>query len=107
MGRRVGLGREQFARCFGSNLARARNAADVSQDELAFRTSTHRTAISQIERGLSLPGLDSAMRFAAALEMSLDELLAGIEWQSPEMQIGKFKIPDPEENEPPRFSSER
>jgi len=79
----------------------------VSQDELAFRTSTHRTAISQIERGLSLPGLDSAMKFAAALETSLDELLAGIEWQSPEMQIGKFKIPNPEENEPPRSSRER
>jgi transcriptional regulator with XRE-family HTH domain len=107
VGRRVGLEREQFARCFGINLAKARNAADVSQDELAFRTSTHRTAISQIERGLSLPGLGSAMKFAAALETSLDELLAGIEWQSPEMQIGKFKIPDAEENEPPRTSSER
>jgi len=47
------------------------------------------------------------MKFAAALETSLDELLAGIEWQSPEMQIGKSKIPDPEENEPPRSSSER
>ena len=50
VGRRVSLEREQFARCFGI-LAKARNAADVSQDELAFRTSTHRTAISQIERG--------------------------------------------------------
>jgi hypothetical protein len=40
---------------------------------------------------LSLPGLDSAMKFAAALETSLDELVAGIEWQSPEMQIGKFQ----------------
>lgn len=107
MGRHASLQREQFARCFGINLAKARGAADVSQDELAFRTSTHRTAISQIERGLSLPGLDSAMKFAAALETSLDELLAGIEWQSPEMQIGKFKIPDAEENEPPRSSSER
>jgi transcriptional regulator with XRE-family HTH domain len=107
MGRHASRQREQFACCFGINLAKARRAADVSQDELAFRTSTHRTAISQIERGLSLPGLDSAMKFAAALETSLDELLAGIEWQSPEMQIGKFKIPDPEENEPPRSSSGR
>lgn len=76
MGRHASLQREQFACCFGINLAKARRAADVSQDELAFRTSTHRTAISQIERGLSLPGLDSAMKFAAALETSLDELLA-------------------------------
>jgi transcriptional regulator with XRE-family HTH domain len=69
-------------------------------------TSTHRTAISQIERGLSLPGLDSAMKFAAALETSLDELVAGIEWQLPEMQIGKFKIPNQEGNEPQRSSKE-
>jgi len=46
MGRHASLQREQFARCFGINLAKARSAADVSQDELAFRTSTHRTAIS-------------------------------------------------------------
>jgi transcriptional regulator with XRE-family HTH domain len=107
MGRNASVQREQFALCFGINLAKARSAADVSQDELAFRTSTHRTAISQIERGLSLPGLDSAMKFAAVLETSLDELLSGIEWQSPEMQIGKFKTPDPEENESPRSSSEQ
>jgi hypothetical protein len=46
------------------------------------------------------------MKFAAALEMSLDELVAGIEWQSPEMQIGKFKIPNQEENEPQRPNNE-
>lgn len=39
MGRHASLQREQFARCFGVNLAKARGAADVSQDELAFRTS--------------------------------------------------------------------
>jgi hypothetical protein len=38
MGRNASLQREQFARCFGVNLAKARSAADVSQDELAFRT---------------------------------------------------------------------
>ena len=39
--------REHFARCFGLNLAKARKAADVSQDELSFRASMHRTAVSQ------------------------------------------------------------
>lgn len=52
-------------------------------------------------------GLVLPTRAALRFNEILGELLAGIEWQSPEMQIGKFKIPDPEENEPPRSSSER
>lgn len=94
MGRKERLEREHLAELFGANLARARRAADVSQDELAFRSSTHRTAISQIERGLSLPGLDSALKFAAVLETSLDELLGGVAWEAPEMAVGKFQLPD-------------
>ena len=94
MGRRSRLEREHLAECFGANLAKARRAADVSQDELACRSMTHRTAISQIERGLSLPGLDSALKFAAVLETTLDELLEGIAWEAPEMAVGKSQFPD-------------
>ena len=94
MGRRSRLDREHLAGCFGANLAKARRAADVSQDELACRSATHRTAISQIERGFSLPGLDSALKFAAVLEMTLDELLEGIAWEAPEAAVGKFQFPD-------------
>lgn len=83
-----------MAECFGANLAKARRAADVSQDELACRSSTHRTAISQIERGLSLPGLESALKFAAVLETPLDELLDGIAWKAPEAAVGNFEFAD-------------
>lgn len=41
---------------FGDNLARCRRLADISQDELSVRASVHRTEISQIERGLRIPG---------------------------------------------------
>jgi transcriptional regulator with XRE-family HTH domain len=105
MGRRATLEREHLAECFGTNLAKARRAADVSQDELACRSSTHRTAISQIERGLSLPGLDSALKFAAVLETSLDELLDGVAWKAPEAAVGKFEFADQTSKEPQRASS--
>jgi len=36
---------------FGQNLARCREGADVSQEELSFRASIHRTEVSLLERG--------------------------------------------------------
>jgi transcriptional regulator with XRE-family HTH domain len=86
--------REHFARCFGLNLAKARKAADVSQDELSSRASMHRTAVSQIERGLLVPGLDTAVKLAAVLELAVDELLDGVRWRSPEYNVGAFEPPE-------------
>ena len=77
----------------------------MSQDELACRSSTHRTAISQIERGLSLPGLESALKFAAVLKTTLDELLDGIVWKAPEAAVGNFEFADQAPNDPQRASS--
>jgi transcriptional regulator with XRE-family HTH domain len=93
MGVRRASHREHFAR-FGLNLAKARKAADVSQDELGFRASMHRTAVSQIERGLLVPGLDTAVKLAAVLELAVDELLDGVRWRSPEYNVGAFELPE-------------
>ncbi len=41
---------------FGDNLARCRRAADITQEELSVRASLHRTEVSQLERGLRIPG---------------------------------------------------
>ena len=94
MGVRRASHREHFARCFGLNLAKARKEANVSQDELSFRASMHRTAVSQIERGLLVPGLDTAVKLAAVLEMAVDELLDGVVWRSPEYHVGAFELPE-------------
>ncbi len=93
--------RERFASCFGRNLAKARKAADVSQDELGFRASMYRTAVSQIERGLLVPGLDTAVKLASVLELAVDELLDGVRWRSPEYSVGAFELPElsPEDDE--------
>ena len=66
---------------FGRNLARCREGADVSQEELGFRASIHRTEVSLLERGERMPRVDTALRIAGSLGISMDELVAGLEWQ--------------------------
>ena len=81
----------RVAETFGDNLIRARKLADVSQDELAVRASVHRTEISQIERGLRVPRIDTLIKLAASLEVSADELLAGLEWKPGGTVYGRFR----------------
>jgi transcriptional regulator with XRE-family HTH domain len=76
---------------FGDNLARCRKRADLSQDELSVRASLHRTEISQLERGLRLARIDTLIKLTGSLEVSADELLAGITWDPGGTRIGKFK----------------
>jgi transcriptional regulator with XRE-family HTH domain len=79
---------------FGDSLFRARRAADVSQDELSARASVHRTEISQLERGLRIPRIDTLIKLAASLEVAPGELLVGLEWQPGSTRIGGFVAPD-------------
>ena len=83
---------------FGDNLARLRRAAGVSQDELAVMASVHRTEISQLERGLRLARIDTLVKLARSLEVTADELLAGIGWRPGAMRLGGFRAAD--EGEP-------
>lgn len=66
---------------FGENLVRCRKRADVSQEELSFRASIHRTEVSLLERGQRMPRVDTALRLAGSLGVSLDDLVAGLEWR--------------------------
>lgn len=68
--------RERFA----VNLRAARRKAEVSQEELGFRTDLHRTEISLLERGKREPRLGTIVKLAAALGSSPKELCAGIDW---------------------------
>jgi len=82
----------EIAERFGHNLLRARSRADISQEELAFRADVHRTEVSQLERGLRVPRIDTVLKLAAALEASLDELIEGIGWRAPRRQGGGFEL---------------
>jgi len=84
------MGRNPLAVRFGKNLARVRKLADLSQEELSVMASLHRTEISQLERGLRLPRIDTMAKLAASLEASTDELLVGINWQPGQLRRGGF-----------------
>lgn len=75
---------------FGRNLARVRREADMSQDNLAVGASVHRTEISQVERGLRIPRIDTLVKLAATLEADPNELLEGIVWQPGAVRRGGF-----------------
>lgn len=70
--------RNQTLSRFGSNVRRKREAAALSQEDLAEKANLDRTYISGIERGIRNPTLLSAARVAAALKIPLAELLNGV-----------------------------
>jgi transcriptional regulator with XRE-family HTH domain len=79
---------------FGDNLIRVRKQAGLSQDETSVRASVHRTEISQIERGLRIPRVDTLVKLMGALEADADELLTGIVWEPGATHHGRFGSPE-------------
>jgi transcriptional regulator with XRE-family HTH domain len=75
---------------FGANLSRCRRLAGLSQEEVSFRASVHRTEISQLERGLRVPRIDTLVKLQVAVEVSVEDLLAGIVWTPGEIRQGGF-----------------
>lgn len=74
---------------FAANVRLKREARGWSQEELADYCELHITAISKIERAESLSQLDTLVKVASALGLSLGELAAGISWTKPTGKDGK------------------
>jgi transcriptional regulator with XRE-family HTH domain len=55
------------------------------------RASLHRTEVSQLERGLRLPRVDTLAKLVGSLEISADELLDGLAWTPGEVTYGRFR----------------
>jgi transcriptional regulator with XRE-family HTH domain len=64
--------------------------ADLSQDDLAFRASLHRTEISQLERGLRRARVDTVAKLAGAIEIDPGKLFGGIGWEPGDLRRGRF-----------------
>jgi transcriptional regulator with XRE-family HTH domain len=60
---------------FAANLRRHRQAAGLSQEELAHRASLDRTYISALERSLYSAGIDVVDRLARELGVEAADLL--------------------------------
>lgn len=88
--------RVQVAVRFGRNVRACRQRARMSQESLAFRASLHRSEISGFERHQREPRLGTVVKLAAALSVSVDDLLSGIEWKPDERGGGRFELSDPD-----------
>lgn len=64
---------------FGEELRKTREAAGLTQEELAFKAHVDRSYISQLERNLKSPTLDMLFRLCDALGISAAELVARVE----------------------------
>ena len=87
------------AKRFAANLVHARKAAGISQEELGFRASLHRTQIGILERGVRLPRIDTLVRLAGALDVTSGQLLDGIVWRPGTAWLGQFEEEAPAADE--------
>jgi transcriptional regulator with XRE-family HTH domain len=67
---------------FSANLRLARQAAGISQEELAERCEIHRTEVSLLERGGREPRLGTMVKLATALGTTPETLCSGITWDT-------------------------
>lgn len=82
---------------FAENLVQARKRAGLSQEELGYRASLHRTQIGVLERGGRLPRLDTILKLAGGLSLPPSELLGGMAWGPAELSAGGFQLTDSNE----------
>jgi transcriptional regulator with XRE-family HTH domain len=80
---------------FAANLTELRHAAGLSQEELAFRASIHRTQVSLMESGNRLPRFETLVKLVGALQVSPEALMKGITWEPIVSRPGGFKVSDP------------
>ena len=72
---------------FGENLRRTRRRVGLSQEELGWRSSLHRTEVGLLERGARTPRIDTLIKLACALGVEPGVLLAGIDWMPEETEV--------------------
>ncbi len=69
------------AQHFGRRLWYRRRLADLNQESLALRVGLHRSEVSEVERGLRVPRLDTILRLAGGVEVPPCDLVTGLRWQ--------------------------
>jgi transcriptional regulator with XRE-family HTH domain len=85
------------SRRFAANLRCLRDDADLTQEELAFRASIHRTQVSLMEGGETLPRFETLVRLIGALRVDHGALFAGITWEPPDLVRGGLLVTPPED----------
>lgn len=74
----------------GSELRKARQAAGLSQEELAHRARISRNYVSLVELDQKSPTIETLMRVCRAMDISAGKLLLKVEKQwKPRRRYGK------------------
>jgi transcriptional regulator with XRE-family HTH domain len=63
----------------GAELKKARVAAGLTQEALAFKAGVHRTYVSMLERDQATPTVDTLIRICKALKVRAWELVRRVE----------------------------
>jgi transcriptional regulator with XRE-family HTH domain len=74
---------------FGTRLRAAREAADLSQQELGDATGFDKRSVARYEQGGALPSIEAAARLAKPLGASLDAL-AGLSATSADPELARL-----------------
>lgn len=89
------------ARQFAANLRQARKRSGLSQEEVGWLASLHRTEIGLLETGARTPRIDTLVKIAAAVDVPVEcPLLDGITWTPGSTQAGAFTLSPPPEKTP-------
>ena len=70
-----------------------RGRRGVSQEELGAQAGLHRTFISQLERGLKSPTIDSLFRICEVLDMPVSDLMRAVEAEMALRKAGHIEKP--------------
>lgn len=76
---------------FAVNLICAREDAGLTQEEVGVRAELHRTEISELERGLRVPRMDTLLKLGGAIGVEPDALMRGIRWTPASITEGGFQ----------------
>lgn len=86
----------EVAQQFAANLRQARKRSGLSQEEVGWLASLHRTEIGLLETGARTPRIDTLVKVAAALDLPVDcPLLDGITWNPGSTRAGAFLLAAP------------
>ena len=72
---------------FGANLKRFRSEKGFSQEAFASKIGVHVTNLSKYERNKSIPSLEIAEKMATALDLSIDEIVYGLQDEKAQNKI--------------------
>lgn len=67
--------KRELNKIIGLRIKRAREAADLTQEALAEKVDRTKEAISNIERGINLPSLDTLQRICEVVKMPITTIL--------------------------------